>query len=200
MRWRVPWALVAMAIVVLARPVDVVAQVDDEPPPEPPQEVDVEGEDFDATDLEGRSLGAFVGINLDASDPLIGADARWTWAVPEVAPWLALAINPAFSWQFVDAPPNASAQGFQIDVNGLAKFAIAERVVPYAGVGVAMFITRISPDVGTTSTETDANVNLLVGGVKLDIDQPFDVFGQFRVTNQTVGSALTMMGGISASF
>ena len=158
------------------------------------------GEDIDAEDLEGRSIGAFAGINLDASDLLLGVDARWTFAFEEAAPWLALTINPAFTWQFVDAPPGASAQGFQIDVNGLAKFALAERVVPYVGIGLAFFIRRVSPDVGTTSTDTDANVNLLVGGVKLDIDQPFDVFGQFRVTNQTVGSALTIMGGVSVGF
>ena len=195
--WCWVWALMMGGVALV--PVDAVAQEEQEEQEQ--DDVEVQQEEVDATDLAGRSVGAFAGINLDASDPLLGIDARWTFELSEeVAPWFALALNPAFTWQFIDSPPGASAQGFQIDVNGLAKFAVAERVVPYVGVGLAFFFTRISPDTGTTSTDTDANVNFLVGGAKLDVDQPFDVFGQFRITNQTVGSALTIMGGISTDF
>ncbi len=149
----------------------------------------------DAPSVAGTSIGGFFGYDLDFEEPLLGADARVGFDIPDVAPGFGLAVNPALSFYLV-----SGGTFLQVDANVLAQFALDNGIIPYGGLGLA--ITHTSDDF---DSNTEVQFNLLVAGATIPIEDAISAFAQMRLTRHSFSdmgfsisvTALTLMGGVS---
>ena len=158
-----------------------------------------------APSVAGTSIGVVLGYDLDMPKDfdstgafLAGADLRFGFDLPDVAPGFGIAINPAVGHYFV-----SDMTLLQIDANVLAQFAVDPAVTIYGGLGPAIHFFRMSFG-DQSESETEVNFNLFVGGASFAIDDAIDAFVQARLTRFSVSDEfgsfsttfLSLMGGV----
>jgi len=128
-------------------------------------------------------IGPHLGFNLDGSDLLVGANAKFPVNIGEYA----LIGNPGVDFYFFDE--DVTTARFNIDV--LYPFSRAQSFAPYVGAGLLIQYTSFDlPDNaprGLESTDTDIGLNFKIGTSFSAGDAPFLPFveGHFAVKNNS---------------